>query len=111
MEKIDYTNVSRPMTKRDKEQWLNALRSGNYKQGKECLVHGEKEKVHCCLGVIRDEFKFNYPDNCAYLCIYDDKTDFLPLGVQETLAAMNDDGKSFNKIADYVEQNIPAIDE
>lgn len=33
-----------------KEEWLIALRSGNYKQGKNRLVNCDNE--HCCLGVL-----------------------------------------------------------
>jgi predicted nucleotidyltransferase len=34
-----------------KEKWINALRSGEYKQGKGCLYNGES---FCCLGVLFD---------------------------------------------------------
>lgn len=32
-----------------KKKWVEALRSGKYKQGKEALCFGDK---YCCLGVL-----------------------------------------------------------
>lgn len=39
-----------------KQAWLDALRSGKYKQGKErlCRINDEQEKEYCCLGVLCD---------------------------------------------------------
>ncbi len=38
-----------------KKQWVTALRSGEYKQGKSCMMYFEKNIPHyCCLGVLND---------------------------------------------------------
>ncbi len=44
------------MKKEIKEQWIKALRSGEYRQarGKLCKVNGKGNKSFCCLGVLTD---------------------------------------------------------
>lgn len=42
------------MKKDVKKRWVEALRSGDYKQGKGCLH--PKEDTYCCLGVLTDLF-------------------------------------------------------
>lgn len=44
------------MNQEVKEKWINALRSGNYSQGKHwlCSVTKEGTKSFCCLGVLTD---------------------------------------------------------
>ena len=39
------------MTKQQKQDWLTALRSGDYVQGTGCMFNGEN---HCCLGVLAE---------------------------------------------------------
>jgi hypothetical protein len=39
------------VNKEYKEKWVEALRSGKYKQGKGCLKKGDE---YCCLGVLCD---------------------------------------------------------
>jgi hypothetical protein len=102
-----------------KKLWLEALRSGNYEQTRFYLRFGDG---YCCLGVLCDL----HPDvdwirnisECA----------FYPFGVEERdlgnlpdkasswsgltndqkniLMSMNDWGKSFEEIADYIEKNL-----
>ena len=44
-----------PMNPTIKAQWLEALRSGEYKQGREYLRQSNKDTVlYCCLGVLCD---------------------------------------------------------
>ncbi|NJO64368.1 MAG: hypothetical protein HC836_41230 [Richelia sp. RM2_1_2] len=42
------------MNQEIKQKWIVALRSGNYKQGREllCIVNEKKEEEYCCLGVL-----------------------------------------------------------
>lgn len=49
--------VAFPLVRQEtKDKWLNALRSGEYKQGKNALFEREDE-TYCCLGVL---------GNCAF---------------------------------------------
>lgn len=77
------------LDKRTKRKWVNALRSGKFKQGEQQLrsIDEYNEQTYCCLGVA-----------CA-LGIAKPKTgwtgeyvkdDFLPVEIQLKLAAWND---------------------
>ena len=104
-----------------KAKWIAALRSGEYKQGRSFL---RKEDNFCCLGVALDllgvEWKkspYTLNEGTVFRCGTDDGV--LPfkyarqLGIAQSgqiedysaLAAMNDAGKSFLEIADFIEQN------
>lgn len=55
------------MPKNIKDKWVAALRSGDYKQGREWLVVDDK---YCCLGVLCDVVKDNFDltlDNDAFI--------------------------------------------
>lgn len=41
-----------------KEKWIEALRSGRYTQGKNCLM--DTDKAYCCLGVLVRVFEEHY---------------------------------------------------
>lgn len=41
------------MNQEIKKLWVNALRSGNYRQGK-YMLHNISENAYCCLGVLCD---------------------------------------------------------
>jgi hypothetical protein len=46
------------MNKNVKHKWVKALRSGDYKQGKGCLLNlKEGEANYCCLGVLVNLFE------------------------------------------------------
>lgn len=100
------------MTKELKQQWIEALRSGEYKQIKNIL---KDEIGYCCLGVLCDiipDWTISEDgDSVVELGRYNtyDKIEKI-LGVDSTtLTTMNDDdGKTFAEIADYIEQNIIA---
>lgn len=98
-----------------KDRWIKALRSGDYVQGKHAL---EKDGCNCCLGVLavigglesrysqnetRKQFKFGkdwhggFPVGNFY---------GIPHKVMMHLVAMNDDGFSFEEIADAIEGNL-----
>lgn len=113
--------------------WVDALRSGEYKQGEGRLAR--VNNTYCCLGVACDLAIKNGVDIIRQIYIidncysYDDEASFLPLKVREwlgfnsndthgklsssrydTLTKANDSGLSFNEIADLIEQeyiNVP----
>lgn len=99
------------MTKEQKQQWVDALRSGKYKQGKNHLKIIEfnfkstlNERKYCCLGVAYDlglcEPNPNHPNKLL-------SEDFLDYKTQKTLTNMNDkESHSFAEIADYIEANL-----
>ena len=113
------------------KKWVKALRSGEYKQGKELLREGDK---FCCLGVACElavkEGIINNPkiiqkpfvSHVSPLYEYEKKTTHLPekvmkwLGLRDNeggfftgrkkrkyLTTLNDNGRSFKQIARYIE--------
>lgn len=113
------------MNKDVKDLWVKALRSGEYKQGKKSLQHGEE---FCCLGVLCQiappsvEVK-RFGENLrseligfslqsqpavrlwAQIRFDDPRTPGLHCLNNTTLSALNDSGKTFNEIADVIEAN------
>lgn len=99
-----------------KQKWVDALRSGKYEQGRFALRRNGK---FCCLGVLADIIA---PDewvmaggNDVDKFLFRGDGSVLPRDIISTdksndLVGMNDDevGLSFPKIADYIEDNIPA---
>lgn len=108
--------MNRKLTPEIKQKWLDALRSGEFKQGFGKLKgrNFKDEIVYCCLGVLGcvTDFKSSCvgvltsgekerPDDLIY--------EFLPRETQADLYEMNDNKMlDFNKIANYIETNIPA---
>lgn len=99
-----------------KEKWVAALRSGNYKQTQERL---RDESGHCCLGVLCEVFDPTrwLPDGSNYYEYQGDPSDInLPYTVkyevginsdnEDTLMEMNDSGKTFTEIADFIEKEM-----
>lgn len=98
-----------------KKRWVEALRSGKYKQGQYSLY---SNGYYCCLGVaglmngLSNEEMYN---KSSLACpIYKEVTP-VPLDdcILNTLTGMNDgtgpessQRKSFYEIADYIEQNL-----
>lgn len=96
------------------DRWVEALRSGKYKQEQGALRFGNK---FCCLGVLCDISKRDGWVINSYL----GQTSHLPYEVQAwadldsddgripsqagTLAYLNDSGKSFVEIADVIEKH------
>lgn len=116
----------------EKNAWLAALRSGDYKQGTGCL-HDEDNDEYCCLGVgapigypgghwTRETWKLTSgdwmgafggvrPKGETYSDHYLSTIFDLAPGQLRQLVAMNDDiGASFNDIADWIEANIETTD-
>ena len=109
--------------------WVDALRSGEYTQGRERLKQIDKEVVtHCCLGVLcelynqqNDQPLKEIIDEIYGHCVsFNGFSNSLPPIVQKwaglgssfgtyqfsILSNMNDEGASFPVIADIIEQNI-----
>ena len=105
-----------------KEKWLNALRSGEYQQTQTAL---RKEDGFCCLGVLCDLYgkEHNVEWKLVDAGIYyefQDKKAILPLSVIEwagveddnpeicetPLSRLNDNGSTFNEIADFIEKRM-----
>lgn len=101
-----------------KKRWVDALRSGKYKQCAGKLHDGEG---FCCIGVLADiqGCEWVQKDCCidpdlwcssfnealvpASGAIPYDDADLLGTKVRYTLIDMNDAGKSFDEIADYID--------
>lgn len=109
-----------------KAKWLEALRSGEYKQTQKTLY---SEGAYCCLGVLCDIIEpdawttdqygntrhndmLNVPSEDFLLRIglpedTDIDVDGMPTGVITHLMNLNDrENKNFNQIADWIEENL-----
>jgi hypothetical protein len=95
-----------------KAKWIEALRSGAYRQGRGQLKFGDR---YCCLGVLCKVMGVEF-DACDNPIVEKDSCykDYLPLDEDdiEKLWRMNDamvDGKrpnTFSDIADFIETSI-----
>lgn len=105
------------LPKQEKQNWLKALRSGDYKQGKGMLKDEYSLNVgveYCCIGVYgecnnipitKDGLRF-VGDNLEGF-IYETMEKLIGQDQTSTLIAMNDYGdKTFLEIADYIETNL-----
>lgn len=93
------------LTKLQKDRWVRALRSGDYKQGGGCLKHAGR---YCCLGVLGE--LEGVLKECAKNLLVNKSSGnavFLTLSTQGRLATRNDNGISFSEIADWIEAHIP----
>ena len=112
------------MNQQVKQKWVSALRSGDYQQTQNYL---HKEDGFCCLGVLCDlygkehnvEWKLADSGNN---CEFQDHPAFPPFSVVEwadtgssnpyicsrslTLGELNDNGYTFNEIADIIEKHL-----
>ena len=118
------------MNKDVKAKWVEALRSGYYKQGKYKLRdlgdYYDATGVLCDLAanasVIGSPTRYDAPDGIFFGYTYGDAKSNdsfatgLPRAVREwagieyrlayRVALMGDEGKTFNQIADYIEENL-----
>lgn len=87
-----------------KARWVEALRSGKYGQGVGMLR--DKDGHYCCLGVLCEVTGWEYEPVDAFPDDHD--TDAAGVSGEATgvLARMNDSGKRFADIADYIEANL-----
>lgn len=108
-----------------KTKWLEALRSGEYKQGTEALRKGDS---FCCLGVLTDIYIKETGDywddpvdarqnsfNCEEAVLVGEVIEWSGLpdsnpdipallsSEESTLADLNDNGATFKQIADIIE--------
>lgn len=106
-----------------KKEWLEALRSGDYQQGREYLCRitpsGHQERF-CCLGVLadigldadwlpRDKGTPAYEirkGHAGILMNADRKEVGLSSQDHHLLIGMNDRGATFADIADWIEENV-----
>lgn len=103
-------------TKEIKENWLKALKSGEYTQCKESL-HNTTEKLgnrigHCCIGVLGDILPFldnNYSYDCNLKSPYEFLTDNLGHGKTRDIFMRNDNTYNYTK-PDY-SNVIPLIEQ
>jgi len=98
-----------------KQKWVNALRSGNYTQGRRVLRTADNE--YCCLGVlcdVTDQSKWVLPDIGKFYA-WDGYIGLPPISWDSdmldskmfVLANLNDDQqRSFSEIADWIEENL-----
>lgn len=100
------------MQEKYKGPWIEALRSGKYKQGRRTLCW---DNTYCCLGVLAEINghlqKTPFINKSCYTC-YDTLPSDLAMefginGVMYDLMDMNDNKKwTFNQIADWIEENL-----
>jgi hypothetical protein len=92
-----------------KAKWLQALRSGEYKQG-----HGRLRilpNLYCCLGVLCEVMGVKADgvlyDGCtSYISPRTQNVAGLRAKDQSRLSSMNDRGDTFPEIADWIETNL-----
>lgn len=118
------------MKKSVAKKWVKALRSGEYKQGKGRLV--DRNDNFCCLGVLCNiapdslgewvsnnkyvnwEFKDNEgetdlllpPSKIIEWAGMNSFDGYVLYPTEISVAEMNDDGASFDEIADFIEKNV-----
>jgi hypothetical protein len=103
------------MLKKVKDKWVAALRSGDYKQGRNKMRSFEDE--FCCLGVLCDivdkstwrPYNHGYYKHDGVASLPSDsirkEVKITDTQVSE-LAELTDSGKDFKEIADYIEENL-----
>lgn len=80
-----------------KKRWLEALRGKEYKK---CIGSIGTGKNRCALGILVEE-GFTKPVFGHFL-----PKEFMPRDIQKQIGTMSDTGKSFKKIADWIEVNL-----
>lgn len=115
------------MNQEIKTKWLEALRSGEYNQSKHQL---RSKDGYCCLGVLCDVYRketgllewvekdnyFSIMGTTNFTTLNEDVMNWaeLPINspmvsynsIKRLLTAMNDNGISFNEIADVIEGSL-----
>lgn len=89
-----------------KKKWVEALRSGEYKQGRHQLYDFD---AYCCLGVGYKVATGKTPPRRAYIpldCEAVPKQLIEANPLTNRLSAMNDNGQHFSEIADWIEKNL-----
>ena len=98
-----------------KQKWLDALRSGKYKQTRDCLKNNDG---YCCLGVLcyvvglkpvdlNFGNGFIFPNGQHRSSTISHNFEDIPSNIEDDLIDMNDHkGNNFNQIADYIEKAL-----
>ena len=101
-----------------KNKWVGALRSSDYEQGRQQLCDGER---FCALGVLCDTLGLGFSVLSDGRRAYRDRDGYrdsrvFPMHVSEEIglagieisdiAKMNDEGRTFGEIADYIEREL-----
>jgi hypothetical protein len=121
------------LTAKQKEDWVAALRSGNYRQtqkGEEGFQRLKGPVGYCCLGVLAELNEWETGHNS---CLPQEGAQALsvsadygyqtvngalsacglpeyPESNSDTLAGLNDNGVPFKELADFLEQHLPTKD-
>lgn len=90
------------MNKSIKKKWLKNLKSGKFKQAYSELKSGKNS--FCCLGVLCETMKVGYKPSSNFPCAATLKAAGLKKEQAELLANLNDSGRSFNYIANFIEK-------
>jgi hypothetical protein len=120
------------MNKRVMKKWVKALFSGKYKQGQGLLKQTDHKDIirHCCLGVLCELYNEDMKEKKKKkltekvdgfgVIRFNKQPEHLPnivkdwadlndnvgsIGAFDSLAAINDDGKTFKTIAKIIEKN------
>lgn len=94
------------ITKEQKRRWVEALRSGKWKQAYRRIMRKQKDgtRAYCCLGVARELFDLPHHHKGMSGGL---PFEFLHYSHQAKLIAMNDEERAdFPRIADWIEENI-----
>lgn len=108
------------MNKKIKAKWLRALRSGKFKQGQQTLcAKTDDDYEFCCIGVLAHiaisapwaQFGYEHTfegngENTTTLSSKILRRVGLKDDIQTKLIVMNDNGKSFKQIANWIERNL-----
>lgn len=87
-----------------KEEWIAALRSGDFKQGRGVLASVGYDEF-CCIGVYGCLMTDSRNPYTAKHGVYHAVTALIGLRNRHALVSLNDiEGKSFDEIADYLEK-------
>lgn len=93
-----------------KKKWIEALRSGKYEQGISRLKFKAwaSQPTYCCLGVAKEIWPGLHKAVNGDELLRESSCRKISLDpeIQKKLAGFNDNGKSFNWIASYIERYL-----
>ena len=100
------------MNKQLRDEWVRALRSGEYEQGRGRLRKGNGEDAkYCCLGVLGVVCGSPDIELLHDVMTHINATTELLTSLRMRLIDMNDrDLMSFPEIADWIEANVPVTE-
>src|SRR6266851_3356391 len=104
------------MTKTLKNKWLEALKSGEYKQGT-CFLYNSNFDTYCCLGVLAKVINIEITDDIKLYQPKKFKQELLSRKIlrrlklseiaQLILADLNDNSNNFlEKVIPWIEENL-----